>query len=76
MTLTNCRYNVYFSLPSSAEYMYQSIKRTHRKSQTESVCYYYLLGDGTYDELIYKSVHGKLDLREATMGWLAERRGK
>ena len=59
LTLTNCSYAVYYSLNYSYELMKQSRDRIHRKGQTKPTFYYYLLGAGTIDDMIYKAVSGK-----------------
>jgi ERCC4-related helicase len=73
LTLTNAHYNLYYSISSNYDYMEQSAKRTHRKSQ-EKECYnIYLLAANTYDEILYKTVLKRESLKDATMAYL---RGK
>lgn len=59
VTLTNCHYSIYYSLSYSWEQLSQSMSRIHRISQKETCFYYYLLGEGTIDEVIYKTLKRK-----------------
>lgn len=52
----NCTYAIYVSLSHSFEDLHQSKGRIHRKGQTESCTYIYLIADNTIDEDIYDSV--------------------
>jgi SNF2 family DNA or RNA helicase len=70
LTFTNCQYAVYYSLNYSYEYQKQSQDRIHRIGQTKKCTYYYLIADGTIDEVIYKVLQSKHGLSQETLNYL------
>ena len=72
LTFTNCQYAVYYSLNYSYELQKQSQDRIHRAGQDKPVVYYYLVADGTIDNIIYKAVKNKADLSQMVLQYLKE----
>jgi len=70
LTLINCKYAVYFSITHSYELLKQSQDRIHRAGQKRSCSYYYLLAEGSYDEVIYKTLAKKKKLSDATLNYI------
>lgn len=59
LTLTNCNYNIYYSLSFSYEEFKQSQDRIHRIGQTKKCTYVVLQVENTIDEDIYKCLNRK-----------------
>lgn len=59
VTLTNCTYNVYYSMSFSYEEFKQSQDRIHRIGQRNKCTYIILQAEKTIDEKIYKSLKRK-----------------
>ena len=57
--LCECRYPIFYSLPSSLGDYEQILKRFHRPKQKRNVTYIQLLAKGTIDEKISKALKGK-----------------
>jgi SNF2 family DNA or RNA helicase len=70
LTFTNCSYATYFSLNYSYELFKQSQDRIHRIGQKLPCTYYYLIADGTIDEVILKTLEGKRDLSQSVLAYL------
>jgi len=73
LSFNNCCYNVYFSLNYSYELFQQSQNRTHglnRGIKDVSTTYYYLIGRGTIDEVIYKTLLSKGDMSNEILSFL------
>ena len=65
LTLTNCKYAVYYSRSFSLEEYLQSQDRIHRISQERDVTIFNLIARDTVDELIDDRLEGKkLNLKE------------
>lgn len=64
LTLTNCSYQIFFSIGFSSELMLQSKARIHRAGQKEKCTYVYILAENTIDEDIYKCVNKKIETQE------------
>ena len=63
--LTNCHYNIWYSMSYNSEEYHQANKRTHRRGQTQPVRVYHLvaqglLGESTIDKVLFGVVTGKL----------------
>jgi SNF2 family DNA or RNA helicase len=70
LTFVNASNAVYYSMTYSYELLKQSQDRIHRIGQKKKCTYYYLLADGTIDEVIYKAVQEKKDLSESVLQYL------
>jgi SNF2 family DNA or RNA helicase len=64
ITLTNCHYQIFFSLSDSFERMDQAKDRIHRIGQVKDCFYYFYLCKNTIDEQIYNNVLHKQTLEE------------
>jgi len=76
LTFTNCKYAVYYSLNYSYEMLKQSQDRIHRIGQEHSTTYYYLLAQGTIDEVIYRALNSKADLSQEALAYLKQDKKK
>lgn len=75
LSFDNCKYNIDFSMNYSYEFFKQSRDRTHgmnRGIKGQSTTYYYLLADGTIDEVIYKIVAKKGDLSKGVLEYIRQ----
>lgn len=70
LNLTNCSYNIYYSLDYSYENYKQSLDRTYRIGQTNKVSYYYLIANNSIDALIYKALMQKQDISNAVLNMI------
>lgn len=62
LTLTNCNYNIYYSLSFSYEEFKQSQDRIHRIGQTDKCTYIILQAKNTIDEQIYSCLDRKSNI--------------
>lgn len=59
IALCECRYPIFYSLPSSLGDYNQILKRFHRPEQKQDVTYIHLLAKGTIDEKISKALRDR-----------------
>ena len=72
VTLTNCRYAIFYSLSYSWQEFKQSADRIHRISQHHPVEYFALLCHKSIDEAIYRAVRNKQSMNDAARDFVRE----
>ena len=70
LTFVNCSYAVYFSLTYSYELLKQSQDRIHRIGQLTKCTYYYLIADGTIDQVIHETLSKKKEMSAKVLEYL------
>lgn len=74
LTLTNCNYNIYYSLSFSYEEFKQSQDRIHRIGQINKCTYIILQAKNTIDEQIYSCLDRKKNIVDELYGKLSVNR--
>jgi len=70
VTLTNCHYQIFYSMSYSYEQFYQAMGRVYRISQDNKCFYYVLMCEKSIDEDIYDVVLNKRDKNEIAIRFL------
>lgn len=71
VTMTAASHAIYYGMPWSYEYYKQSRDRIHRTGQRAKCVYYHMVGEGTIEEVVYRSLRGKGRAMDEVMKSLA-----